>query len=84
MKAEDVLAVERFRTVIAQSVSDQRQAYSLGLVGDPFSVADVVVDRFATAHFEYRTNSAGVKLRRVVVTDQWEADPSILPVTHGG
>jgi len=69
MFSTDPLAHERFRTILTDA---------LGNLDDeaPYEVAaDGILSEFPHAHFEYRTNEAGARLRRVVVEGTWEVDP---------
>lgn len=60
----DPLANERFRTIVADATDSNP---------DGLRVRNLV-DAFPDAHFEYRRNAAGVRIRRVVVASHWEVD----------
>lgn len=58
----DPLAHEHLRTIITNALWED-------------SVADVASEKFPEAHFEYRKNENGVRMRRVVAVTEWEVDP---------
>lgn len=63
----DPLAYERFRAILTDAVVCAQQS--------DVSAIDAALADFPDAHFEYRTNDAGVRLRKVVVEGTWEVDP---------
>ena len=68
MTSADPLAHERFRTIVSDVLGNLDDA-------EPYeNAAEAVVDAFPEAHFEYRTNAAGVRLRKAVVESGWEVD----------
>lgn len=66
--APDVLAVERFRTVLTDSVVWAQR--------NETSEVDSVLAEFPSAQFVHDVNSAGVPVRRLVVHGEWEVDPN--------
>jgi hypothetical protein len=73
MTSADPLAHERFRTIVSDCIHDLDLDYD----GLNLSTSDIVrqfAAEFPEAHFEYRTNEAGVRLRKVVVESGWEVD----------
>lgn len=70
MTATDPLALERFRTILTDTLDKMRPGTDF-----PHREAEPIVQRFPDAHFEYRTNEAGVRVRRVVVEGAWEVNP---------
>lgn len=75
----DVLAGERFRTILADAITSasstiDRGDYDEDLVA-PGAGADSIVVQFPEARFEHRVNEHGVAVRRVVVASGWEVDP---------
>lgn len=80
----DVLATERFRTIAADTVASAGyDAYGMGAEADPDAVAQRLGQQFPDAHFEYRTNEAGVPVRRLVLISSWEVDPTSAATTGG-
>jgi hypothetical protein len=67
----DPLAIERFRTILTAPIEAEAgtEDYS------DESIVGQILSAFPEAHFEYRTNEAGVRLRKVVVGGTWEVDP---------
>ena len=65
------LATERFRTIVADAIGGTPVGGRDGQSPDVVAV----VGAFPNAHFEYQTNGAGVRLRRVAVASDWEAYP---------
>jgi cytochrome c1 len=66
------LAAERFRTIVADAIAGHPVGSGRG--SQAAEVEDVA-DAFPDARFEYQTNDAGVRLRRVAVASEWEVDP---------
>jgi hypothetical protein len=69
MTATDPLAHERFRTILTDNLTRAEKAV----------IRDGILEDFPDAHFEYRTNDAGVRVRRVVAEGAWEVDPNAVP-----
>lgn len=75
MTSIDPLAGERFRTILGDRLHD----IDLDFDGVDVSTGDLVdriIDEFPQAHFEYRVNEAGVRVRKVVVESREESDPN--------
>jgi hypothetical protein len=70
MSDTDPLAHERFRTILTDAF--EWTPTDTGV--------DAACEIFPDAHFEHRTNDAGVRVRRVVVAGEWEVDPDAVPV----
>jgi hypothetical protein len=67
------LAGERFRTIVSDTLHDAlAERAELALV----DVTERIIDEFPRAHFEYRVNEAGVRVRKVVVESREEIDPA--------
>jgi hypothetical protein len=74
MTSADPLADERFRTIVSDTLRDfVTENYPDSWFDD--SSVSMLAREFPEAHFEYRTNEAGVRLRKVVVESGWEVDP---------
>ena len=76
MTSTDPLAHERFRTILSDRVHDidmETDSYHDLSAGD---VVDQLAAEFPEAHFEYRTNEQGVRVRKVVVKSREEVDPN--------
>lgn len=72
----DPLARERFRTTLAESARAANwDPQSFGDDADPYAFAEQIASAFPGAHFEYQTNAADVRMRRVVVEGEWEVNP---------
>lgn len=69
----DPLAVERFRTILADALGQAANEED-GYV-DPEALADEFLPSFPGARFERTVNPAGVRVRRLVVVTDWEVDP---------
>jgi hypothetical protein len=77
MPATDPLAYERFRTILIDAADEVIYGGSdIPDQVDPSALAERIVNDFPDAHFEYRTNDAGVRVRRVVVEGTWGVDPA--------
>jgi hypothetical protein len=77
MPDTDPLAVERFRTILTDTIRDTGyDAYGMADEADPDTVAIRLVHQFPEAHFEHRVNEHGAAVRRVVVAGEWETDPN--------
>lgn len=72
MSATDPLARERFRTILTDNLTRANKSVIL----------DGILEDLPEARFEYRTNEAGIRVRRVVVAGEWEADPEILTASR--
>jgi hypothetical protein len=73
----DPLAHERLRTILTDRIdAGFYQGGEIAEQADPDAVAGDILDAFPDAHFEYRTNDAGVAVRRVVAEGAWETDPA--------
>lgn len=74
MTSADPLAHERFRTIVDTAIHEAQRA---GWPADAIVVelARMVGDEFPEAHFEYRTNEHGVRVRKVVVESGEEVYP---------
>lgn len=67
------VAREHFRTIVAEAVRKSGyDGYAAGRESDPHDAAYEVLEQLPLAHFEYRINDAGVRLRRVVAEGLWE------------
>jgi len=78
MTSADPLAHERFRTIVGDTLSDFLQEYYPNAWLNDASV-EMLAAEFPEAHFEYRTNEAGVRLRKVVMESREEVDPNPAP-----
>jgi hypothetical protein len=84
MTSTDPLAIERFRTILTDIIGRQiDDHYDGGAYADEDEVTKEVLDQFPDAHFEYRTNEHGVRVRKVVVASEWENDPTPEPLSIG-
>ena len=75
MTSIDPLAGERFRTIVGETIENAQRA---GWPSDDIvnELVPMIVDEFPQAHFEYRVNEAGVRVRKVVVESREEIDPA--------
>ena len=72
MTSADPLAHERFRTIVADTLYDfLREHYPNNTWLNDASV-EMLAAEFPEAHFEYRTNEQGVRVRKVVVEGREE------------
>jgi hypothetical protein len=70
------LARERFRTILLDPIeAEADRIFEGGVSYADDAVVEALADLFPDAHFEHRTNGAGVRVRRVVVASEWEVDP---------
>jgi hypothetical protein len=84
MSDTDPLAHERFRTILMGPIEAEADLiYEGGGSYDDDAVVEALADLFPDAHFEHRTNDAGVRVRRVVVAGGWEVDPELVPLSAG-
>lgn len=76
----ETMARERVRTLLAEAlveacdVTVSHEGLLVDVVDVP-SAADALLALFLCAHFEYATNVAGVRVRRITLVGQWEVDP---------
>lgn len=71
MTSADPLAHERFRTIVSDVMLDARSYYG-ERAADHTVLTEAVASEFPEAHFEYRTNEQGVRVRKVVVEGREE------------
>lgn len=73
----DALAVERFRTILADTMLDSAVgSYASGNHPTIDYHAGRILDHFPSAQFVHDVNANGVPVRRLAVHGEWEVDPN--------
>jgi hypothetical protein len=76
MTSADPLAHERFRTIVSDTLQDFLREHFPNASWFEDGSVNMIASEFPEAHFEYRVNEAGVRVRKVVVESRGEVDPS--------